>query len=39
MSDRHPFDSSSSTPERAWLAIALFGALLLFIVLTQFFVQ
>jgi hypothetical protein len=39
MSDRHPFDSSNSIPERAWLAIALFGTLLLFIVLTHFFVQ
>jgi hypothetical protein len=38
MSDRHPFDSSSSISQRAWLAIALFGALLLFIALTQFFV-
>ena len=39
MSDRHPFDSSNSIPERAWLGIALFGALLLFIVLMHFFMR
>ena len=39
MNDRHPFDSSNSIPERVWLAITLFGALLLFIVLVNIFVR
>jgi hypothetical protein len=37
MNERHPFDSSNSILERIWVAISLFGALLLFIALVNFF--
>lgn len=39
MSDRHPFDSSNSISARVWLAITLFGALSLFIVLVNLFMR